>query len=43
MKSRLLFALVFIISTLSIAQQDLSGIWAGKLDLPNSVGTYSCI
>lgn len=37
MKSRLLFALVFIISTLSIAQQDLSGIWAGKLDLPNSV------
>ncbi len=37
MKSRLLFALVFIISTLSIAQQDLSGIWAGKLDLLNSV------
>lgn len=37
MKNRLLFALVFIISTFSIAQQDLSGIWAGKLDLPNTV------
>lgn len=37
MKSRLLFTLVLLISTFSIAQQDLSGIWAGKLDLPNTV------
>lgn len=37
MKSRLLFTLIFIISTFSFAQQDLSGIWAGKLDLPNTV------
>ena len=37
MKSRLLFTLVLLISTFSIAQQDLSGIWSGKLDLPNTV------
>jgi uncharacterized protein len=37
MKSRLVFTLVLLISTFSIAQQDLSGIWAGKLDLPNTV------
>lgn len=37
MKSRLLFTLVSLISTFSIAQQDLSGIWSGKLDLPNTV------
>lgn len=37
MKSRLLFTLVLLTSTFSIAQQDLSGIWAGKLDLPNTV------
>lgn len=37
MKNRLLFTLVLLISTFSIAQQDLSGIWAGKLDLPNTV------
>jgi pimeloyl-ACP methyl ester carboxylesterase len=37
MKRIILYGCVFLISISSFAQQDLSGIWTGNLELPNSM------